>query len=417
MKKNKLITIIFLTLFLGIPFIIFLNKCNQLGKFLEQEKIDNKQSFLQLKNSYLEKYIIQNPNNKTLFNDYFDINDAEIKHYTNCNFFIYRKRLSQYSYPESYYECLIKFCEIKIQNSGIENTIQKRIQALMTKYGENSITYFENIGFDSFINKQPSIDSCNFSLKSFLFEINNTAFNEFDLFFRQFKEDESECNFNSIKSIQKFEQEKNKTILSLNKKGIELLNENLSYIELINEEIKHFSFIGEIIGEINYSFSLKSFDVGKFNSMLSTVNYHTYINNSLFTGATPYSICYGSHNSCPENDCSELIVKTPSNSDVLVIIKKNGNVKRHAYIEANSSFTFHLANGIYQPFFYYGQGWNPNKKMNSKSCKNLIGGFISDEYFSKDFSQELQNTILTYELILQQNGNFSTKPSSSEETF
>lgn len=40
---------------------------------------------------------------------------------------------------------------------------------------------------------------------------------------------------------------------------------------------------------------------------------------------------------------------------------------------------------------------------------------MSDEYFGKDYPQSLHNNILEYELILQQNGNFSTKPSSPDE--
>ena len=40
-----------------------------------------------------------------------------------------------------------------------------------------------------------------------------------------------------------------------------------------------------------------------------------------------------------------------------------------------------------------------------------------DEIFSKDNPQYLDGQILTYELILQQNGNFSTKPSSESEMF
>ncbi len=142
-----------------------------------------------------------------------------------------------------------------------------------------------------------------------------------------------------------------------------------------------------------------------------------YISNSLSTGATPYAYCFGSNNSCSESGCSQIKVKTPHNSDVLVTIKRNNKVYRHAYIKAGSNFTFELPNGVYQPFFYYGKGWNPDKIMKETDCGTLKGGFVAEEQIDKDSPQSLNNNILEYELILQQKGNFSTTPSNSEEAF
>lgn len=145
--------------------------------------------------------------------------------------------------------------------------------------------------------------------------------------------------------------------------------------------------------------------------------YDKYINNSLQTGATPYAYCFGANKSCSDHGCSEIKVKTPYNSDVMVTIKKNDKVFRHAYIKAGNQYTFELPNGKYQPFFYYGKGWNPEKVMKETDCGSLKGGFVSGEDFSKDEAQILNNTILNYELILQQQGNFRTKPSDPEEAF
>lgn len=142
-----------------------------------------------------------------------------------------------------------------------------------------------------------------------------------------------------------------------------------------------------------------------------------YINNSLRNGATPYSYCFGGNKSCSDYGCSQIKVKTPFNSDVMVTIKKNDKVYRHAFIKAGSRYTFEFPNGTYQAFFYYGKGWNPNKVMKQVSCGSLKGGFITDELFSKDNPQSLNNNILEYELVLQQNGNFSTKPSNLDEAF
>jgi hypothetical protein len=145
--------------------------------------------------------------------------------------------------------------------------------------------------------------------------------------------------------------------------------------------------------------------------------YDKYINNSLRTGSKPYAYCFGSSNSCNGYDCSQIKVKTPSNSDVLVTIKKNGKVYRHAYINSSSSYTFNIPNGRYQTFFYYGKGWNPKKFMKETTCGTLKGGFIESEHFGKDDPEYLSDMIRSYELILQQNGNFSTRSSNSDEAF
>lgn len=145
--------------------------------------------------------------------------------------------------------------------------------------------------------------------------------------------------------------------------------------------------------------------------------YDKYINNSLRTGTTPYSYCYGSNKTCSNYGCSQISVRTPSNSDVIVTLKSNEKVVRHAFIKAGSTHTFEIPNGTYQPFFYYGKGWNPEKDMVSSTCSKLKGGFISNESFGKDNPQHLSNNILEYELILTQHGNFSTKPSNPQEAF
>ena len=141
--------------------------------------------------------------------------------------------------------------------------------------------------------------------------------------------------------------------------------------------------------------------------------YDKYINNSLATGATPYSRYYGGNSICNEYGCSQIKVRT-SNSDVIVTIKRNDKVVRHAYINSGSSFTFSFPNGTYQTFFYYGKGWNPEKDMKGGEMK---GGFIANESFGKDDPQSLSNNILEYELILQENGNFSARPSNPNEAF
>jgi len=141
-----------------------------------------------------------------------------------------------------------------------------------------------------------------------------------------------------------------------------------------------------------------------------------YSNYSLPNGCLPYKEYYGSNHSCNSYGCSAIKVHAPNNSDVVVIIKKKnaeGKVIGHAYLRAGGSYSFEMPNGTYQTFFYYGEGWYPEKNMKG----GIKGGFLNDEVFSKDDPQSLYNQELTYSLVLQQHGNFHTKPSSGAEAF
>lgn len=144
-----------------------------------------------------------------------------------------------------------------------------------------------------------------------------------------------------------------------------------------------------------------------------------YGNNSLSNCAQPYSHWYGANQYYDDyTEHSEIRVKAPYNSDVIAIVRynnMNGSVAGHKYIKAGNSATIYLRNGsYYQTFFYYGKGWYPDKQMNEK----VRGGFLKNEAFSKDGSPSyLENQILSYELTLQQNGNFQTSSCSEGEMF
>lgn len=147
-----------------------------------------------------------------------------------------------------------------------------------------------------------------------------------------------------------------------------------------------------------------------YSSEEPSIEDNPYYSNSLSTGASPYN-SYGKSTS----EESEISVSTSasSNCDVVVIIKSNGRIARNAYIKAGSSYTFYVPNGTYQVFFYGGKGWNPNKSMPN----GLKGGFVANESYSKDSPVSLDYQGLTYELIPQSNGNFSTQQSSVSEIF
>lgn len=152
------------------------------------------------------------------------------------------------------------------------------------------------------------------------------------------------------------------------------------------------------------------------NSDIMSEEDRQYLGNSLKTGATPYKDFYGKNYRCPYAQCSGIEVTAPKESDIVVIIKKNnshGKVIAHGYIKAGNTYLFNIPDGTYQTFFYYGTGWNPNKEM----ANRVIGGFVSNELFSKDNPQEIYSGILTYVLQLQTNGNFQTKNSNPAEAF
>lgn len=144
-----------------------------------------------------------------------------------------------------------------------------------------------------------------------------------------------------------------------------------------------------------------------------------YGNNALSNGAQPYAAWYGTNQYLDDyTPHSEIQVKAPYNSDVIAIVRynnHNGNVAGHRYVRAGSTATIYLRNGYnYQTFFYYGKGWYPDKEMKN----GLKGGFLKNEAYSKDGSATyLENNILTYELTLQEHGNFQTSSSNAAEIF
>ncbi|MBQ8466141.1 MAG: hypothetical protein IJ546_00430 [Prevotella sp.] len=155
---------------------------------------------------------------------------------------------------------------------------------------------------------------------------------------------------------------------------------------------------------------------GSFSEDELTEEDKRYLTNSLATGATPYAEYYGENYYCPYAQCSGIKVTAPRESDIVVIIKKNnkdGKVIAHGYIKAGSTYLFDVPDGTYQTFFYYGEGWNPNKDMGN----GLKGGFVKDEIVSKDNPQNVFSAVLSYVLQLQSNGNFQTKGSNKSECF
>lgn len=202
------------------------------------------------------------------------------------------------------------------------------------------------------------------------------------------------------------------------------------YRQEFKEKIK--SSIDEILIEEDVQTKTTTKKAGSWVTSTTTKNYHPekldeiigqfiskqWKNNSLKTGAQPYSNCFESQNKCSGYSCSRIEV-TAGNRDVITSVKNSsGKVVRHAYINSSSKHTFEVPNGNYRIFFYSGSGWNPKKSIASKTCRSLRGGFVSGESYSKDpESIKLYDKIITYELYEQIDGNFQTSSSSSNEAF
>jgi hypothetical protein len=185
--------------------------------------------------------------------------------------------------------------------------------------------------------------------------------------------------------------------------------------QFISAQSETKSYNSPTLGLITYAVNKTTFNMEAFQNFADDAFEKQWKDNSLYTGAMPYSYCFGSNNYCDKYGCSRITILTGSN-DVLVTIKdRSGDVVRHGYITAGHSFSFNLPDGSYQTFFYSGTGWNPNKFMKTSSCGTLLGGFVSGEDVTKDNYISLYNQEMTYELIMHQNGNLSTLPSSKNE--
>ncbi len=126
-----------------------------------------------------------------------------------------------------------------------------------------------------------------------------------------------------------------------------------------------------------------------------------YGNNVLEQGSLPYERYYGTNQTAKTKYNADIEVTAPIAFDVVAVVRKEnelGEVVSHAYIRADSSYTFRVDNGKYQVFFYIGKGWMPTKKMEN----GVEGGFVRNETFSKDDPVSLANEVITYRVSMIQ---------------
>jgi len=414
----KIIIGISIAILFGSTFLIYLNQVEAAKILIDEQNASNRESFINTKNLFFDEFAEKHPNQSKVFNDYFNPSIAQFQKDTLISFFIYSSKLPTIKYNDSYFTCLVFKCESELEKIKINKKIKIELEMIKRSFGEDAENWYQKIGEGKFLNILNANENCNsFFEKTNKLAINDTALKEFREFLSKIKKDENSYRMQTEKSTARFNSLVKKTNQSLTSSERKMFERQMGSSIFLSERIIDLVFSGDALGYVNYSIQVKEFEENKFNSVLDNMYLEQYKDNSLRNGAEPYSYCFGSNNSCGGYDCSQIKVKTPYNSDVLVTIKKNDKVYRHAYIRAGSSYTFNFSNGTYQTFFYYGNGWNPNKFMKNTSCGELKGGFVSNEHFGKDSPQNFYNQILSYELILQPNGNFSTKPSNKDEAF
>lgn len=356
-----------------------------------------------------------------LFNEQFNENKAIFKVDTSFSYLYLKKTITYSTYSSNYIDCLVNKCNVDKQNEDATIKADRKEKELEKKYGQTFLLWYPRLKDNKLLTKNTySLDCGSFFSDLYKISYNESAWKEFEKFIVFYNLELRKVESQNKAAENQFHSNVSLTRNKLFNNVVGYFNEKVTsqktqILKMITEEKIYNS---TELGTISFDVESVKFDKVVFNSIADEAFEEQWKYNSLRTGAMPYSGCYGSSNSCHGWGCSQIKVVTGGTGDVLVTVKNSyGSVVRHAYIQSGSSFTFYVVDGSYQVFFYSGTGWNPNKPMISSSCSNLRGGFVLNENVSKDNYIHLNNQIMTYELILREHGNFSTKPSSKDEAF
>ncbi len=354
-----------------------------------------------------------------LFTKQFDEAKAIITIDTSFSYLYLSKPLKVKAASLEYIDCLNTKCIIDKQNEINQKRIERIKTNLESKYGDAFTFWIKKFNDANHLNNIVKSAICtDFFPNLYTITFSASGWTEFENLLKSYS---SKLKNTEIQN-RKYESEYLSSVASAKSQFRndvidyfdEILSSRKSYV--LNSEMKTYEFNSPVFGLITFDLNETGFNKQEFQNLVDQAFEEQWKNNSLGTGAMPYSDCYGSNNIC-DLGCSSIKVKT-GGSDVLVTIKDiNQHLIRHAYINSGYSYSFEVPDGQYQVFFYSGSGWNPNKVMYSTYCGSFYGGFVANENFTKDNYISLFSQIMTYELILQKNGNLSTKQSSIEEAF
>ena len=446
-KSNKTLLLIlaFGILFFGAPYIYFLTKVstfkNEIPRLVDETEYNQNSSrkiweakFLENHPEIVAKHIIVGAKDKG-FN--FKESDRKYTKDSLINFFIYSKTIPVVLYKPDFFQC-VYYNAVNSDNfwnhyivglgKGKRNgkplpPYLEMLKKTKKKHRVSDKEFEEFIqmvgGLKAFQQEKPSSidDKCKKCIENYqtAFETNTVAIVDFYAFVDQYLGAKKRIGKYNRGILEKYNSKYKIQTAGMNSSMRSKLKEKIKEKPLLtsNEVTEVFSGFKEGLGDISYSFNESKEDLTPLKGYVNEIYASYYASNSLYNGATPYKYCYGaSNNGYP----SKVNIKS-GNSDVIVTIKKEGKVYRHAYIKAYSNYTFKVADGSYNVYFYYGKGWNPKKFMKNTNCGRLVGGFVSNVSVGKDMYLSLNNQYMTYTLTSVKNGNFSPKTSSINEAF
>jgi hypothetical protein len=445
-KSNKTLLLIlaFGILFFGAPYIYFLTKVstfkNEIPRLVDETEYNQNSSrkiweakFLENQPEIVAKHLSDDTNKGFNFKE----SDRKYTKDSLINFFIYSKTIPVVLYKPDFFQCVYynavnsdNFWNHYIVDLGKGKRNGKPLPPYLEmlkktkKKHRVSDKEFEEFiqmvgGLKAFQQEKPSSidDKCKKCIENYqtAFETNTVAIVDFYAFVDQYLGAKKRIGKYNRGILEKYNSKYKIQTAGMNSSMRSKLKEKIKEKPLLtsNEVTEVFSGFKEGLGDISYSFNESEEDLTPLKGYVNEIYASYYASNSLYNGATPYKYCYGaSNNGYP----SKVNIKS-GNSDVIVTIKKEGKVYRHAYIKANSNYTFKLADGSYNVYFYYGKGWNPKKFMKNTNCGRLVGGFVSNVSVGKDMYLSLNNQYMTYTLTSVKNGNFSPKTSSINEAF
>jgi len=420
-SKKKYIILTLLVLMFPFFLIRILNnfKMKEFKQKLEIVSEDLKKDFLDQKSIILNE-TIKSKKVKDLFNEEYNENSSITSFDTVFTFFYITTPFSYKAHDKKYLFCLLERARSSTTNTFNSEKIELKKSQLNKKHGKGYKMWYPD--FKSYLDGIDSV-SCSQFLTYSTVNFDKSNWNDFSNFLAYYSKtikEEKRKNSSEKNKFKNYKYKRKKQLKSKfhNNYETELKSKKDNF--LIKSK-KLFRYKSSLKGEIVFYFESITFNETKFDKVSENIFEDQWKTNTLFTGATPYKNCFGGNPSCypPSGyeECSFIKVIAPFNSNVIVTVKKSGSVYKHAYIKLGSSYKFTLPNGKYQTFFYYGNGWNPNKKIKSSQCGYLKGGFVSDETISKSKLKPLYNSYLTYTLQRMRDGNFSPKSSTSTEAF
>jgi hypothetical protein len=398
----------------GGGYLIFIFQVHRVQSDLEREASSKEAAAISAKQD-LDAFVSAYPWRRALKDRHLDAGESLTKKNERVSVLFYDRMIEREIPVPEYWFALREKLEVEEVNERLRQDIKSRLQSDLAEY-LHAKDLIGSLDVDRFaLNESASATCIQFFPGTSRLSINEQAMSMAPVFGKATTQAWAEAKARNAAQSVEYEGALRRAQAGLTPGAYQALYRESEQSGVLKQGTHEASFSSPLIGTITYQVPTVEFRDQAFEDLLAKAYRNMYANNSLSTGNKPWAYCYGSYNNCGGYGCSEIQVRS-GGSDVVVTIKdRKGEVIRHAYIRRNSSYAFHMPNGRYQPFFYYGNGWNPNKEMKRVSCGILKGGFISGEHVGKDDYQYLNNNILTYTLVETTGGNFNTSPSSTNE--